>query len=456
MLILKNITFFVILALILFANAQDYEIHQIKDGHIRINGKLDEWGDKYWYPLSYNYDGSHFSPSDDLDVKVKFAFDTENFYIAVKAVDDMFETVNRGWRYGDGFYFTLVNDYKEQSRYQIQYGFAKGQKILVYKNGAYFLRGLPGDIKFDFRQDGESCGYEVKIPFEHLKPFNPFIDKRIPINVIYCDRDNGNRKPPVLLTPDSGYDTESSQLRKGAFFALVPEIPVSEKYAVYHFGLKKNFFKSGEEININYAFNVDKPYNNRKITAELRIESGVNLKKDRNVNLKRGLNQGSFSLNFQSISTGKYRLSCVLEDERNRKVSEFEDEIFYLNNEEFTGILRKIGNFKNNAKLSLSLPVLEIRFEWFKEFYESRGYENINPLSEWNSEIQDLYALIEDNKSALPDKDRVKRYAHRSKIDDTLQPYSVSFPKDFKSELEMMQHAHKIMQEEKDRLCALG
>ena len=50
------------------------------------------------------------APSADLTVKAAFAFDAEKFYLAVRATDDDIQKVDRSWRYGDGFLFTLVTD----------------------------------------------------------------------------------------------------------------------------------------------------------------------------------------------------------------------------------------------------------------------------------------------------------------------------------------------------------
>ena len=92
------------------AGGQDKVISQVKQGAITIDGDLKEWPARAWIPVDQYLYGGAMAPSADLTVNAAFAFDAEKFYLAVRATDDDIQKVDRSWRYGDGFLFTLVTD----------------------------------------------------------------------------------------------------------------------------------------------------------------------------------------------------------------------------------------------------------------------------------------------------------------------------------------------------------
>lgn len=81
--------------------------------------------------------------------------------------------------------------------------------------------------------------------------------------------------------------------------------------------------------------------------------------------------------------------------------------------------------------LEASLSNLEVRFEWFDAFYRRTGYQDISPLGDWWGDVVSLTARLEKGQLAVWDANTLKRYAHRSKIDNTLQLYSVFLPQGF-------------------------
>ncbi len=412
-------------------SAQENNIYQIEKGSIKIDGNLEEWQVKEWIPVSTFSSGVSQKPSPDIDVKVAFTFDSEYFYLAVKAFDDVIETVDRSWRYGDGFFFTVVTDKgKKRSSYVYQYGFDQNGKWLVFRNGESFPQFNTKDVEFKCRQHDDHVDYEIAIPYKLLKPFNPFTYKKAALNLIYTDRDNGKRTI-VMIYPDKDFDTENTNQRAGQFFAFSPLVPESDKDNSFHITLKKNFFKSGEDINVRYAINLNKKSNAWIIKAKLTKENEEKQREERKFDFKKALNLGNFTLKISDIPSGNYILNFVVKDASNKRIYDYYDYVFILNNNEMENYKSKILVYKDEKAAMASLSNLEIRFEWFAEFFKKPNYEDISSLNEWKEDIRELISKLEKGKQAVFGNNIIKRYAHRSKIDNTLQPYSVFLPEKY-------------------------
>ncbi len=414
--------------------ARENTIQQVGKNSIKIDGHLEDWEQIKWFPVVETTGDTQHKPSPALNVKTAFAFDDEHFYLAVRAFDDKFETVNRSWRYGDGFFFTLVTDEgKDRSRYVYQYGFSREEKFLVFGNGEYFPRFSTRDVRLKYRQLADRVDYEIAIPYRLLKPFNPFSYEKVALNLIYTDRDR-DKTQVVMLFADPGYDTERTDRRGGQFFSLKTAIPKRADENSFHLYLKKNFFLTGENISIGYALNLDKNYHHWKITAKLLYKDEEKQAAEKNIDLKKGLNRGTLTFKIEDLPISHYLLQFLIHDSQGRKIFNFDDFVFIQNRERLSEYRNILTQYKKIPKVSASLSNLEIRLQWFADFYKKENYEDISPLIGRQNDILYLIAKLEKGEAALFAKGTVKRYAHRSLIDNTLQPYSVFLPSTFRGD----------------------
>jgi predicted esterase len=411
--------------------AQETTISQIKKGEIAIDGDLADWAAREWLAVCSYYSGRLQAPSPDLDVSVSFAFDTEKFYLAVKALDDEVQKVDRSWRYGDGFLFTLVTDEgKDRSSYGRQFGFDQESKFLVFGNGEYFPPFDTQDVEFKFRQHSRGVDYEIAIPLALLEPFSPFIYEKVALNLVYTDRD-GAGGTTVMLHPDADFDTERSRMRAGEFFTLQTADPETTQGASYHAALGKNFFRDGETIGLRYAVNADKSQDRTGISAALLRDGAAIQQAEETVDLHPGLNRGTLPLSIGDLATGDYTLQVAFQDTNGNTVSEYADDVFVMNQGEIEEAKEAISAYEGQEAIEASLPNLEIRFDWLDEFYKRPNYEDISALNAWWGDIVTLSSALAKGEPAVFGTNIIKRYAHRSNIDNTLQPYSVYLPESF-------------------------
>jgi dipeptidyl aminopeptidase/acylaminoacyl peptidase len=119
------------------------------------------------------------------------------------------------------------------------------------------------------------------------------------------------------------------------------------------------------------------------------------------------------------------------QDQNGNALSAYDDAVFVMNQGQVEAAKKSLSGFKGRETLQPSLSNLEIRHQWLDEFYGRTQYEDISALQGWWDDIRTLTSRLERGEPAVFGTNTIKRYAHRSQIDDTLQPYSVFLPENF-------------------------
>ena len=428
--------FFSSVGTLLSQESEGLEIYQT-DKQITIDGNLDEWTDVDFFPVNVFPSGKKIEPSPDISISAKFTYDSKNFYAAVEAFDDTFEFPFRSWRFGDGLYLTFVdpNEGNPSDRFY-SFGFSlqeeKSFKVLVNRDGEYFPAVSLEDIevKIAANEQNKSITYEISIPFDDIIPFKPFIHDRWGINLIYIDRDHGRRKI-IQLTPDMFYDSEISKKRKGAIFRFVNHQP--EKHEIQSSINAFHFYNDDEKI-LTCAINSPAENTDWKIRYIISFSSG-NVSSEKSFSLKKGTNLLKFKLDEEVESSGIYVLSLGIIDDKDSLKYTADKQFFVLNREKFEKLNSRLIEIKSgklfaeDAKFRLSIPTFEIRLKWIREFMDdSSPYADVSSIDEWFEELDLLVENIDEGKPTLFFPGVMARLAHRSEIDNTLQPYSVYVP----------------------------
>jgi predicted esterase len=425
-----------LLPLLVGQSTQDYKIFQTNI-EITIDGKLDEWDSVQEFPVNLHPDGTKIPGSADIDVKVKFTYDPDNFYVALKAVDDQFEFPNRAWRFGDGFYLTFVDPHKGNESEQFwTFGFSwennNKNVVLVNRDGVYFPGIFAENIKLEISLDKQNkvTIYEIAIPWNIIPPLKPFIAPEWGINVIYVDRDQEEREI-LELYPDSNFDTEMTNKRKGAIFTFVNHSPQQPEFQSQ---LNGSHFYSDQEKVLTIAAN--SPSEASGWSVKYIMSSGQkNFSAAESVSLNKGLNLIRYSLPKENYASGLNDLSLGIVDKDGSLRYTETHTFFAIDRNEFDSLAKRIADFKQGKKYAEdqafrnSFPNLEIRLQWIQDFAQNApAYADIRDLREWQDEIDSLLQKVENGEPALFPPGSLGRLAHRSEIDGTLQPYSVFVP----------------------------
>jgi len=427
------------LPLLVIQSIQDYRIFQT-DREIIVDGKLDDWESIQEFALNLHPDGTKIPGSADIDVKVKFTYDPDNLYLALRAVDDKFEFPNRAWRYGDGFYLTFVDPRQGNESEQFwTFGFSqekdKKNVVLVNRDGDYFPGISTEKIKVEISVDkgAKVIAYEIAIPWDLITPVKPLIDSTWGINVIYVDRDQEEREI-LELYPDPNYDTELTKKRKGAIFTFVNHSPSQPEFQSR---LNGSHFYSDQEKALTIAIN--SPSEASGWSVKYILSSGQkNIMETEPISLSKGLNQISHPLPKENYASGLNDLSLGVIDKEGSLRYTATHTFFVIDRNEFDSLAKNIADFKQGKKYAEdqafrnSFPNLEIRLQWVQDFAQNaQPFADIRELREWQEEINYLFQKVEAGEPALFPPASLGRLAHRSEIDGTLQPYSVFVPADY-------------------------
>jgi predicted esterase len=313
-------------------------------------------------------------------------------------------------------------------------------KGVVNKDGIYFPGIDVRDVELAIETDDKkgTINYELSIPFQILVPFRPFMKDKWGINLIYADRDEGNKKL-VQLYPDPGYDTEISNIRKGAIFRFVNRVP--EKPEVQMLIDSFHYYDDSEKT-ITLAVHSPEEKSGWLFRSFLLGPGVRNVQQKEEFAFKKGMNRLRFQLEEQEFETGVYDLSVGVIDE-NGSLNFKEDTRFFVIKrtelEEYRAkfhAAKKGELFAEDEKFRNSMPNLEVRFDWIDEYMEKAPpYIGIASIEEWMDEVKTLIESVEEGKPAFFPLGSIGRYAHRSEIDGTLQPYSIYVPKDYDEEV---------------------
>jgi predicted esterase len=427
-----------------FSQSNNLKIFQT-DQRFQIDGNLDDWEGIAEIPIDLTPAGDKIKSSKDMTVTAKFTYDAKNFYAAVKALDDSLEFPNRSWRYGDGFFLTFLDPAQgNESDSFYSFGISLVEKnpvkTVVYKDGI----GFPGidirDVELAIVPD-EKKGiiiYELSIPFQILVPFRPFMQDRWAINLIYADRDRGERKLAQLY-PDPGYDTEFSNKRKGAIFQFVNRVPKEPEIQML---INSSHFYHDSEKTITLAVHSPENKTGWQFRTYLLGPGATNVQQKEEFAFKKGMNMVPFRLEEREYDTGVYDLSVGVIDEKGSLRFKEDNRFFVVNRTELEEFRSKFLEVKKgdlyaeDEKFRNSMPNLEVRFEWIREFMEEAPpHIGVAAIEEWMDEVETLIESIDEGKPAFFPLDSVGRYAHKSEIDGTFQPYTIYVPKDYDDEV---------------------
>lgn len=413
------------------------KIYQAEKAFV-IDGDLNEWVTVPQIPIVYSPSGQTIEPDRNISVLARFTFDSENFYAAVEVKDDVLKFKNRSWRYGDGFLLTFIDPFQgNQSDRFYSFGISKdGNRdvfLLVNKDGEYFPRVRLDDLELVIKPDQtqNTLVYELRMSLDYLYPFKPFIHQKWGVNLTYADSDGSGRKI-LQLYPDTNYDTERNNLRKGAIFGFVSRIPSGK--TEFQVLLDATHYYNDSQREITYALN------SPEMTSDWTLkyfQSHASSKKsdEKKIDLQRGLNIFKLFIPGGQDPSGLYYLSLGILDDQNKLVHTEDKQYYLLNRDEISGFRAKIDEVKDSEYFSKdevfreSLPTLEIRLQWMADYMENaQPYAFIQEFYSWYQDFKFLLKNVEENKPALFPPGRIARLAHRSEIDGTLQPYSVYVP----------------------------
>jgi hypothetical protein len=407
------------------------------DKKIAVDGNLDDWTGIQEWPVDQAIDGTRLEPSTDLAVMARFAFDAEYFYTAVEVKDDVLDFPQRGAPFGDAFFLVFVEPSQEsESTNFMVFGFTlrEGEpfKVVVNRDGEPFPPAYTKDIQLKIvpGSDKKSFVAEVAIPWIYIPFFRPFLQPEWGINLEYTDADAGKRKS-VQLVADPNAERDVPKRSRGMVFEFVPRLPEAPEFQSL---LNANHFYLESDRKIRLAVQSPSAQKAWQLTTALSSDQGTQIAKQ-DLAFDKGMNVMDFPIEIEKPASGHYDLSLgIIDDKGILKFTE-DKEFFLVEKKELDARAAKLNEikkgeaFQKDEVLRESLPTLEIRMQWIREFVANAPpFAPLDRLEQWNNEMNDLFKSVEDGKPALFLNGRVVRLAYRASSDGPLKPYSAFIP----------------------------
>lgn len=427
----------VLLGLCHESRAENRKIPQAEQ-KIVIDGLLNEWQAVPSFLIKLRPSGDEVEPSEDLSAAARFTFDAKRFYAAVEVIDDRFDFPSRGWRYGDGFLLTFFDPIQGNvgDRF-ITFGFSQIKKkptvILLNRDGNYFPPASLKDVDLEIMLDEKHnlLSYEIAIPFSLLTPFRPFIQESWGINLIYADRD-GEESEVLQLYPDPEYDTEFSSRRRGEVLDFVRRRnPVrAQMQGVMS---ASHYFDDASKVLI---LGIQNPGGEEEWTLKYNLSSTpINRDGRTKIRVAPGQSLIEWELDGEAFPSAAYVLSVGVVDARGSLLFTQDNPFFVLDRSELAAMNSELEEartgqlFSEDERFRNSFPSVEFRLDKINEYMaQAHPHADMIRIHQWYADLAFLLKEIGEEKPALFLPGRVGRLAHRSGLDNSLQPYSVYVP----------------------------
>jgi len=392
------------------------------------------------------------------EVTLWAAFDADHLYLVARVKGPWGLDGHRSWRYGDGLQVVLSPEGTEgeTSRY-LTLGFSQvaGEPVavLINRNGRGFLTPAPEGTRLAVVPEDEGALYRVTVPWAAVAPVHGLLDPAMGLNVTYlaADREAGPDAPAapsvLQLVPDQDYDSDTRDRRRVARVTFDIE------------GLAKTTVKArpsrtfgSEEDHISAEIVV---FTRRAARCEVVTETRAAARStdapldttapapppaapgrrpaSRSVTshaLDPGLNRLKHSWRAPRAGPGTYRVSVQV-SLRGRPVWESVLSYYNLDPADIDRLEERYRQAVGRAgrRLYASLPSVAARLQWLRDL---RGTldpgEDPEPLRRLFEEAAEMVSALEAGRDPLAGVTGYQRRAFRSRVDGSLQPYSVHIP----------------------------
>lgn len=410
-----------------------------------IDGDLADWEmDSFRSVGRAPFVGNAEHAVEDLSVRVGFLFDVDRLYVALVAQDNSIETRQRAWRYGDGFMLTIGSTGQgAATRRFVTFGFPYAEDgarpTLVNRDGTYFPPENLDDIEYAVAgsTDTGQVFYEVAIPWSHLAPFQPFVHRAWGINITYTDQDSNLDSPQIATTrkqvqlvADLDPDSEGTHWRRVTPARVV--LNEGRDSLRCQAGFDRSALLAGDTLGLALGCSFGKTHR-RPIVARAALKQGTKMLA--NVTLSASINDDRWvvfrpSIDVPPLPSGLYQAHLTLEDQGETMFSESKS-IFVVGSQ-LAALYEKVLEPSQGLAQHPLLPSLEIRLQWIRDFLrDASPAASYTPLENHLAETKQLLSLIGSDERTWPQKGTIFRFAHRSKIDGSLQPYSAHIPENY-------------------------
>lgn len=435
-----------------------------------IDGGLTDWDGVPHFPIPIRHGDAE---PGGLAARARLGFDDKFLYLALEVPDDTLIFPERSWRFGDGFYLTvLMPGGGTASSSHISFGFSRVgdrlERVVVNRSGEYFPAVDLSDVRFamnpspaDLPAPGagpvlwdDDVVYEIAVPWSILAPANPLTDDSVTLNIVTVGSNGGPDRRFGMLAQDPDFDTERTPVRRGRTLPLRRmAAPAREE--------PHPALRTGDEAAM--AIRLERPVllvddttrvllACRPLAADpgpipVRLELVQDSRTVATADHVLGAAGDHVDGGVQQDGPGKIRRARVrlhpggaartgpatLTATAAAGGPRAEVNVFLVDRDGLLALARELEAMEADpsvpSRLRASVPSPLLRLMEVLEFADQAPANA--PLArpaEWTAELTALAHGFRQGRAAVPRTPGLHRVAHRSALDGTIQPYTVHLP----------------------------
>jgi len=388
-------------------------------------------------PVEHVENSSLESKKHEIKVGYKFAYSSRYFYVMVIAHTNTTVCRDRGYQNGDGFHFVFAlpkpnekNEAITDEFYVLGFWNAGSNKneiltkqMIWYQNRDLSFGKLNGSV-FSIKKTKDAVIYQTAVPWSDIPPFKPYFMNEIGINFCFVQAVGHDERNLYFRLFDDQIRCEQSD----------------RKYALYQFEkmtnnqrtdilerLSNNFIRDGKTAEFQVAINTP-----RLFEIDLEIKTPKRAKSIKHT-VDHGITIKKYPVDLNELAKGMNQVSITIEKPAGGLSSY---DLLKLDESDITNFDKTLSSYEGSKTvpeediISLQFLVNDLKAEStsFKDYSSPRSfYERYESIKNLFDELKSAGCVLRAGSGT------VVRRAFKSKLDDSLQPYSIRFPKKFES-----------------------
>lgn len=368
----------------------------------------------------------------DVMVRYKIGYGYTYLYFLIESASDSIVYRDRAYQNGDGFHVVIAKPDSVRPTdefYVLRFSPANTSKNQPARAGVWYYninlsgKSLTSATHLTCQSSNGKSYFELLLPWSEINPYNPLFSDSIGINFCFVKAVGDIEKNYYFLKYDRRIQSELSKREYIPARFLSPDKISAQQSFVK---LWRNNIKEGDNIRINtillsremtsssFSFTVYSSDNNSYTIL------------NNEVHITEGINRNEFVLPVEELMPGVYKLIWRCSDNS-------EGEIPFtilpeINLEKEKIILNKI---KTNLSQGDYFTMLFMLQNLVRDLQKVKSYETADDIRERYLLYHNYVVGLEKDNQSISNLKGIFRRAFLSKIDSTLQPYSIKIPDKF-------------------------
>jgi predicted esterase len=421
--------------LILFGIRSFEQVNSIDIPFLQATPVIDGLPDKELDGLRWS-EFAHIEKSNvqnpEFIVQYKIAYNDFYLYLLIEANSDSIIIRDRAYQNGDGFHMVIARPDSGKPTnefYVLRFSPANRSKNQTARKGVWYYnidlsgKSLGPATQFECSSVQGKSYYELLLPWNEVYPYQPLFSTGIGINLCFVKAIGDKEKNFYYMKYDERIQWELNK-REYLIANFGPPAEPENSYALAR--IQRKNMVSGNALKLKMiSFSLtpgNSRYNITVRSADNYIYNSIN----KEIEVSKGMNTNEFILPVENLLPGGYKVVW-----RGSDNSEGEIPLTILpeiNYEKEKTALKDLESKISRGDYNTLLFQLQ---NIIKDYKNVKEYETAGNVREGYLAYQRLTSDLQKNNHLLADRTGISRRAFLSKIDNSLQPYSINIPVNF-------------------------